>query len=90
MARGGDDLGFVAGFVYVAFVIDVFARCIISWRVARSMRAELVLDALEQALWSRSGVQGVVHRSDHGSQPGFNNTVQSWCSNMLGNYARLN
>jgi transposase InsO family protein len=57
-----------AGFVYVAFVIDVFARRIIGWRVARSMRAELVLDALEQALWSRSGVQGVVHHSDRGSQ----------------------
>ena len=40
-----------AGFVYVAFVIDVFARRIIGWRVARSMHAELVLDALEQALW---------------------------------------
>ena len=57
-----------AGFVYVAFVIDVFARRIIGWRVARSMRAELVLDALEQALWSRSGVHGVVHHSDRGSQ----------------------
>jgi transposase InsO family protein len=57
-----------AGFVYVAFVIDVFARRIIGWRVARSMRAKLVLDALEQALWSRSGIQGVVHHSDRGSQ----------------------
>ena len=57
-----------AGFVYAAFVIDVFARRIIGWRVARSMRAELVLDALEQALWSRSGVHGVVHHSDRGSQ----------------------
>jgi transposase InsO family protein len=57
-----------AGFVYVAFVIDVFARRIIGWRVARSMHAELVLDALEQALWSRSAVKGVVHHSDHGSQ----------------------
>ena len=57
-----------AGFVYVAFVIDVFARRIIGWRVARSMRAELVLDALEQALWSRSSVHGVVHHSDRGSQ----------------------
>lgn len=57
-----------AGFVYVAFVIDAFARRIIGWRVARSMRAELVLDALEQALWARAGVQGVVHHSDHGSQ----------------------
>jgi transposase InsO family protein len=65
------DFTYVAtwsGFVYVAFVIDVFARRIIGWRVARSMRAELVLDALEQALWSRSGAQGVVHHSDRGSQ----------------------
>jgi transposase InsO family protein len=57
-----------AGFVYVAFVIDVFARRIIGWRVARSMHAELVLDALEQAIWSRSGIDGVVHHSDRGSQ----------------------
>ena len=57
-----------AGFVYVAFVIDVFARRIIGWRVARSMHTELVLDALEQALWSRSDAAGVVHHSDRGSQ----------------------
>ena len=57
-----------AGFVYVAFVIDVFARRIIGWRVARSMHTELVLDALEQALWSRSSAAGVVHHSDRGSQ----------------------
>ena len=54
--------------MYVAFVIDVFARRIIGWRVARSMRAELVLDALEQAIWARSGIEGVVHHSDRGSQ----------------------
>ena len=57
-----------AGFVYVAFVIDVFARRIIGWRVARSMQTDLVLDALEQALWSRSGAKGTVHHSDRGSQ----------------------
>ena len=65
------DFTYVAtwsGFVYVAFVIDVFARRIIGWRVSRSMHAELVLDALEQALWSRSAIQGVVHHSDRGSQ----------------------
>ena len=39
-----------AGFVYVAFVIDVFSRMIVGWRVSRSMRSELALDALEQAL----------------------------------------
>jgi putative transposase len=57
-----------AGFIYVAFVIDVFSRRIIGWRVARSMRADLVLDALEQALWARSEVKGVIHHSDRGSQ----------------------
>ncbi len=65
------DFTYVAtwsGFVYTAFVIDVFARRIIGWRVARSMRAELVLDALEQAIWSRCPSTGVIHHSDHGSQ----------------------
>jgi transposase InsO family protein len=65
------DFTYVAtwsGFVYVAFVIDVFARRIIGWRASRSMHAELVLDALEQAVWSRSGISGVVHHSDRGSQ----------------------
>jgi transposase InsO family protein len=57
-----------AGFVYVAFVIDVFSRRIIGWRVSRSMHTDLVLDAFEQALWSRSGAKGVVHHSDRGSQ----------------------
>ena len=65
------DFTYVAtwsGFVYTAFVIDVFARRIIGWRVARSMRTDLVLDALEQAIWSRCPPQGVIHHSDHGSQ----------------------
>jgi putative transposase len=65
------DFTYVAtwmGFVYTAFVIDVFSRRIIGWRVARTMSAELVLDALEQAIWSRSGIDGVVHHSDRGSQ----------------------
>jgi transposase InsO family protein len=57
-----------AGFVYVAFVIDVFARRIVGWRVANTMRTDLVLDALEQAVWSRTGTQGLVHHSDRGSQ----------------------
>lgn len=42
-----------AGFVYVAFIIDVFARRIVGWRVSRSMRTDFVLDALEQALYTR-------------------------------------
>lgn len=65
------DFTYVAtwvGFVYAAFVIDVFSRRVIGWRVARSMHTDLVLDAFEQALWSRSGAKGVVHHSDRGSQ----------------------
>lgn len=65
------DFTFVAtwsGFVYVAFVIDVFARRIVGWRVSRSMRTELVLDALEQALHARQAQEGLIHHSDHGSQ----------------------
>ena len=65
------DFTYVAtwsGFVYAAFVIDVFARRIIGWRVARSMHTDLVLDALEQALWARSDATGVVHHSDRGRQ----------------------
>ena len=54
--------------VYVAFVIDVFARRIVGWRVSKSMKAELVLEALEQALWARGGADGLVHHSDRGSQ----------------------
>jgi putative transposase len=57
-----------SGFAYVAFVTDVFARRIVGWRVARTMRTDLVLDALEQALWARGGAQGVIHHSDRGSQ----------------------
>ncbi len=65
------DFTFVAtwsGFVYVAFVIDVFARRIVGWRVSRSMHTELVLDALEQALHARQTETGLTHHSDHGSQ----------------------
>jgi len=56
------------GLVYVAFILDVYARRIVGWRVAKNMRSELVLDALEQAVWARGGPQGVVHHSDRGSQ----------------------
>lgn len=56
------------GFVYVAFVIDVFSRYIVGWRVSSSMTTDFVLDALEQALWARGKPQGVIHHSDRGSQ----------------------
>ena len=57
------------GWLYVAFVIDVFARRIVGWRVSRSMRTDFVLDALEQALYARQPDLGtLVHHSDRGSQ----------------------
>jgi transposase InsO family protein len=65
------DFTFVAtwaGFVYVAFVIDVFARRIVGWRVSRSMQTELVLEALEQALHARQPDGGLIHHSDRGVQ----------------------
>jgi len=58
------------GWLYVAFVIDVFARRIVGWRVSTSMRTDFVLDALEQALYARQPERdnGLVHHSDRGSQ----------------------
>jgi putative transposase len=64
------DLTYVAtwrGFAYVAFVIDVFSRRIVGWR-ARSLRSDLALDALEQALYDRETDAGLVHHSDRGVQ----------------------
>jgi len=65
------DITFVAtwrGVVYVAFVIDVFSRYIVGWRVWNSLKTDLVLDALEQALFTRTGTKGLVHHSDRGCQ----------------------
>ncbi len=58
------------GFVYVAFIIDVFSRYIVGWKVSSSARAEFVLDALEQALYARQPARhgGLVHHSDRGVQ----------------------
>ena len=62
-----------AGMVYVAFVIDAYSRRILGWRAATTMRTALVLDALEQALWTRrrdgaADLAGLVHHTDAGSQ----------------------
>jgi putative transposase len=57
-------------FVSVAFVIDVFSRFIVGWRVSRSLHADVALDALEMAIWRRRrhDLTGLVHHSDRGSQ----------------------
>jgi transposase InsO family protein len=66
------DLTYVrtwSGFTYVAFIIDAFSRKIVGWQVSRSLHTDLVLTALEQALWAREGpLAGLVHHSDRGAQ----------------------
>lgn len=70
------DITYVAtwsGFAYTSFIFDVFSRRIIGWRVSKSLRADLALDALEQAIWTRqfedaTNLDGLVHHSDRGVQ----------------------
>jgi putative transposase len=65
------DITYVAtwvGFVYVAFVTDVFSRKIVGWRVSNSLRSDLALDALDQALHARADLEDLIHHSDRGSQ----------------------
>lgn len=67
------DLTYVkthAGWVYVAFIIDVYSRFIVGWQASRSLRTDLALDALEMAMWARRGhdLRGLVHHSDRGVQ----------------------
>ena len=67
------DLTYVkthSGWVYVAFIVDVFSRFVVGWQASRSLRTDLALDALEMALWRRRGqrLDGLVHHSDRGVQ----------------------
>ena len=65
------DLTYVVtwlGYVYVAFVIDVFSRNIVGWRASGSLRTDLALDALEQALYARPDTEHLIHHSDRGVQ----------------------
>ncbi len=59
-----------SGWVYVAFIIDVFSRRIVGWQASKSLRTDLALDALEMAIWARRGedLSGLVHHSDRGVQ----------------------
>ncbi|WP_232549970.1 IS3 family transposase [Propioniciclava soli] len=70
------------GFVYVAFVLDLYARRIVGWRVASTLRTGLALDALEHGIWTRQqggrDLSGLIHHSDRGVQGGFN-----WSSQHL-------
>jgi putative transposase len=59
-----------SGWVYVAFVIDVFSRSVVGWQASRSLRADLARDALEMAIWARRGehLEGLIDHSDRGVQ----------------------
>ena len=57
-----------AGFLYLAVVLDACTRRVVGWAMADHLRAELVVDALDMALWNRRPAEGLVHHSDHGSQ----------------------
>jgi putative transposase len=82
------DLTYVStwsGFAYVAFVVDAYARRILGWRVAATMATSMVLDAIEQAIWTRQqegtiDLKDVVHHTDRGSQGGFDR----WSQHRLG------
>jgi putative transposase len=66
------DVRTCTGFVYVAFITDVYSRMIVGWQASRSLRSDLALDALEQAIWARSErghrLDELVHHSDRGVQ----------------------
>ena len=82
------DLTYVStwsGFAYVAFVVDAYARRILGWRAASTMTTAMVLDGIEQAIWTRQhegvfDLNDVVHHTDRGSQGGFNR----WSQHRLG------
>lgn len=65
-----------AGFLYVAVVLDVFSRRIVGWAMSESLATEVVLNALDMAVWNRRPGSGVVHHSDQGCQGGFNRSLQ--------------
>ena len=83
-----------SGMVYVAFVFDVFSRRILGWRAATTMTTPLVLDCLEQAIWTRRAegtrdLSGLVHHTDAGSQGEFNRSSQHLGDKELRCWSRI-
>ncbi len=72
-------------FVYVAFVIDAFSRRIVGWQISNSLRSDLALDALEQAIAERlvESTDRLVHHSDRGVQPELNRSSQRSVSDLI-------
>ena len=61
-------VGTQEGFLYLAFILDVYSRRVVGWSMATHLRAELVVDALEMALWRRNPDVGLIHHTDRGAQ----------------------
>ena len=80
-----------AGWVYTAFVMDLFARTILGWQVADHLRSDLALDALEMAIWARrdEDLVGLVHHSDRGVQGEFNRSSQHLGGKELRCWSRI-
>ncbi len=77
------DLTYVkthSGWVYVAFIVDVFSRMVVGWQASRSLRSDLAIDALEMAVFNRkrqgADLSALIHHSDRGVQPGLNWSLQ--------------
>jgi transposase InsO family protein len=87
------DLTYVkthSGWVYVAFIIDVFSRAIVGWQISTSLRSDLAIDALEMAIYSRNehDLSGLVHHSDRGVQTRFNRWKQHLLVEVIVNARR--
>jgi transposase InsO family protein len=67
-----------SGFVYLAFILDCYSRLIVGWQLARHVRTELVMDALETANGLRRPTGGLIAHTDRGSQPTLNRSSQQW------------
>lgn len=74
--------------MYVAFVIDAYARRIVGWRTSTTMTTSLVLDAIEHAIWTRArdgitDLSGLIHHHDRGAQGGFNWSSQHFSAGAI-------
>ena len=65
-----------SGWLYLAVVLDVWSRRVVGWAMADHLRTELVVDALDMAIWQRRPAEGLVHHSDQGCQPRFKGSLQ--------------
>ncbi len=73
-----------SGFLYLAVVVDAWSRAVVGWSMAGHLRTELIIDALDMALWRRPAASGVIFHSDRGTQGGFNQSSQHLVMEVIG------